>query len=619
VPTAQTAHATSLTDPMRPLRPEETGPRLANATAINDQTGGIMDIQAVDPRTQIAGTGTGRGQAPSQAGVFQGVMQMMAEMSANRADSKADSRSTDRTDAPRPDTSDNRVADDEEERVDATASDADDDPVESPRPEQAATDPAGPAPVLELPAPPAVTQVADAPAASQSGAQQAPGLAGQPPETLTPVPQQAAPQPMPLTPVNPTPAKPTPVQAAATAPTASQNLQPTEQLALRGGALAAKAELKPDSRPDAKANALLGAKVTVETSSAPVARSQGVSSAALIQAQQAAANPVTNPAANPTAQAAAANAQAQPAPATSASAQPLHVGANQATFVGADSNGGANGGATNSGNQNASAQHNGAQNGGAQNNGAQAQHLSIGVTFGATIGQRGFGGETARAQFQEILATRTARPAALSSGDATRMPAYGGTPSASASPSSPSSLTAMAGLGGPQSMTTAASTVIRAEAAAHGRPGATMGTPADQVAMKLSTTAKDGGGKVTLRLTPEELGKVDIKMEISKDGLVRAVVAAERPETLELLQRDAKGLEKALQDAGLRTDGESLEFDLRGEGGQHADDASEDSAAHRTAGDGGSTDSKGDDGEAVANDDAPDDGVGADGSLNLVA
>jgi hypothetical protein len=42
------------------------------------------------------------------------------------------------------------------------------------------------------------------------------------------------------------------------------------------------------------------------------------------------------------------------------------------------------------------------------------------------------------------------------------------------------------------------------------------------------------------------------------------VVSAERPETLNLLVNDSRGLEQALRDAGLRADAGSLSFNLRG-------------------------------------------------------
>ncbi len=65
-----------------------------------------------------------------------------------------------------------------------------------------------------------------------------------------------------------------------------------------------------------------------------------------------------------------------------------------------------------------------------------------------------------------------------------------------------------------------------------------------------------------------------MKLNIGNDGAVKAIISIERPETFDLLQRDARGLEKALQDAGLKTDSGSLSFNLKGE-------AEQDTAAHR--------------------------------------
>ena len=41
---------------------------------------------------------------------------------------------------------------------------------------------------------------------------------------------------------------------------------------------------------------------------------------------------------------------------------------------------------------------------------------------------------------------------------------------------------------------------------------------------------------------------------------------ADRPETLDMLQRDARVLERALNDAGLRADSGGLSFNLRSDG-----------------------------------------------------
>ena len=92
----------------------------------------------------------------------------------------------------------------------------------------------------------------------------------------------------------------------------------------------------------------------------------------------------------------------------------------------------------------------------------------------------------------------------------------------------------------------------------------------DQIAVKIQRAAQDGQQRVNIRLNPAELGRIDVKLEMSDDGRVRAVLSVERPETLDMLQRDARGLERALHDAGLKTDGGSLSFDLEG-GSEHRD------------------------------------------------
>ena len=55
--------------------------------------------------------------------------------------------------------------------------------------------------------------------------------------------------------------------------------------------------------------------------------------------------------------------------------------------------------------------------------------------------------------------------------------------------------------------------------------------------------------------------------------MITAAISAERPETLEMLQRDSKALERALQDAGLRTNSDSLSFSLRNDNAKHGEEA----------------------------------------------
>lgn len=87
-----------------------------------------------------------------------------------------------------------------------------------------------------------------------------------------------------------------------------------------------------------------------------------------------------------------------------------------------------------------------------------------------------------------------------------------------------------------------------------------------QIAAQMAQAAADGTDKINIRLSPAELGRIDVKLDFGPDGRVQAVFAAERPQTMELLQRDARDLERALQDAGLRADSGSLSFNLRGQG-----------------------------------------------------
>lgn len=87
---------------------------------------------------------------------------------------------------------------------------------------------------------------------------------------------------------------------------------------------------------------------------------------------------------------------------------------------------------------------------------------------------------------------------------------------------------------------------------------------AEQVAFHIKTMAKDGSSKIQIQLDPVELGKLSIKLEVGHDGKTGVVVTADQKSTLDLLQRDARGLEQALADAGLKTDSGSLSFNLRG-------------------------------------------------------
>lgn len=91
-----------------------------------------------------------------------------------------------------------------------------------------------------------------------------------------------------------------------------------------------------------------------------------------------------------------------------------------------------------------------------------------------------------------------------------------------------------------------------------------------QVAVQLTAAGKAKTQALTVKLEPVELGKIDIRLDFGSDGKVQASIFADRPQTLDMLQRDARGLEKALQNAGLQTDSGSLSFNLRGQDRENA-------------------------------------------------
>jgi len=92
--------------------------------------------------------------------------------------------------------------------------------------------------------------------------------------------------------------------------------------------------------------------------------------------------------------------------------------------------------------------------------------------------------------------------------------------------------------------------------------------PAEQVAIQFGRALASGADHITIRLQPESLGRVDVQIELAKDGRLTAMFIADRPETLEMLQRDARTLERALNEAGLQADSDGLSFSLRRDDGE---------------------------------------------------
>lgn len=87
----------------------------------------------------------------------------------------------------------------------------------------------------------------------------------------------------------------------------------------------------------------------------------------------------------------------------------------------------------------------------------------------------------------------------------------------------------------------------------------------EQVKINITKSAIKGVDTIDIQLKPEDLGKIQIKMYIGKDGKLQADVISSRPETMDMLQKDVSGLVKAFNDAGYDADNRSFNFSFQGE------------------------------------------------------
>ena len=102
-----------------------------------------------------------------------------------------------------------------------------------------------------------------------------------------------------------------------------------------------------------------------------------------------------------------------------------------------------------------------------------------------------------------------------------------------------------------------------ANPAAPAPPAAQAAVPLAGVAIEIAGQAMAGKNRFEIRLDPPELGRIEVRLDVDRDGQVTTRLIADRSDTLDLLRRDASGLERALQDAGLKTADNSLQFSLR--------------------------------------------------------
>jgi flagellar hook-length control protein FliK len=87
--------------------------------------------------------------------------------------------------------------------------------------------------------------------------------------------------------------------------------------------------------------------------------------------------------------------------------------------------------------------------------------------------------------------------------------------------------------------------------------------PLSGVAMEIATSIQSGKSRFEIRLDPADLGRIDVRIDVDRNGQVTSHLTVEKPETLSMLRQDAPQLQRALDDAGFKTDGGGLQFSLR--------------------------------------------------------
>lgn len=135
----------------------------------------------------------------------------------------------------------------------------------------------------------------------------------------------------------------------------------------------------------------------------------------------------------------------------------------------------------------------------------------------------------------------------------------------------------------------------RPDAAAGVRPLPTAYTSAQTqlnvpgIAFEIARQATAGASRFEIRLDPPELGRIDVKLDLDKAGNVSAKLVVEKTETLDMLMRDQRALERALQQAGLDGARTNLEFSLRQNNSARQDQQGNGNPqfAGRSGGDGG--------------------------------
>ena len=88
---------------------------------------------------------------------------------------------------------------------------------------------------------------------------------------------------------------------------------------------------------------------------------------------------------------------------------------------------------------------------------------------------------------------------------------------------------------------------------------------AEQIKVNITQSAIKGVDKIEIQLKPADLGQIEVKLQIGRDGRLHAHIVASNAETLDLLQKDLSSLKEAFNSAGYLAEDDSFSFGYRGE------------------------------------------------------
>ncbi|MBR0786329.1 flagellar hook-length control protein FliK [Bradyrhizobium iriomotense] len=124
-----------------------------------------------------------------------------------------------------------------------------------------------------------------------------------------------------------------------------------------------------------------------------------------------------------------------------------------------------------------------------------------------------------------------------------------------------SSAQAAAAVQAPLTTTTSAATASTATLTATAATSAAV--PINAVPIEIAAAARAGKTRFDISLDPVDLGRIDVRINVDRNGQVTSHLTVEKPETLQMLRQDAPQLQRALDDAGFKTGSNGLSFSLR--------------------------------------------------------